>query len=62
MLGLKKKPTSTELIMINSIVSNSSSKCPNELLEKILNVINTLIEIASQSLRNIILDQVCLIL
>jgi formiminotetrahydrofolate cyclodeaminase len=58
MLGLKKKPTSNEIILINSLQSNSASKVPNDILEKIFKCINVLTEIASQSYRNVILDQV----
>ncbi len=58
MLGLRKKPTSSEVILINGLQSNSGSKLPAELLEKILKCVNVLTEIASQSYRNVILDQV----
>lgn len=65
MLGLKKKlsNTSAECSATNSIVSSSassrsSSKILAELLDKILKCMNTLMDIAAQSNRNIILDQV----
>ena len=65
MLGLKKKQSSTsaECSQTNSIVSSStssrsSSKIQSDLLDKILKCMNTLMDLAAQSNRNIILDQV----
>lgn len=59
MLGLKKKPAPTsELTLINSLNRDcSASKLPNDLLEKALKCVNILTQTASQSLRNVILDQ-----
>ena len=58
MLGTKKKPSSNNSSVENSQSITTSSKIQAEFLEKILKCINTLIEIASQSNRNLILDQV----
>ncbi len=58
MLGTKKKPSSNNSSIENSQSITTSSKIQADFLEKILKCVNVLIEIASQSNRNIILDQV----
>lgn len=61
MLGLRKKANPNqagELSLINSITSYSASKISAELLDKVLKCTNVLLEMASQSYRNIIIDQV----
>lgn len=56
MLGLRKKPNTTESTQTS--LYNSASKIQPELLDKVLKCINVLTDIAVQSTRNIILDQV----
>jgi hypothetical protein len=56
MLGLRKKPNTTD--STQAILYNSASKIQPELLDKVLKCINVLTDIAVQSTRNIILDQV----
>lgn len=63
MLGTRKKANASqagELAFINALNSNSSlAKITPELLDKILKCMNTLMDVAVQSLRNVIIDQVC---
>ena len=59
MLGLKKKNAAAASSDTSSpLFYSSASKCPPELTEKLLKCMNILMEIAVQSNRNVILDQV----
>ncbi len=58
MLGVKKKPQTTNNESSQSVIYTSSSKVQLEPMDKILKCMNILMEIACQSNRNVIIDQV----
>lgn len=61
MLGIRKKANISqagELAVINSLSANSLAKISSDLLDKTLKCMNVLMDIASHSLRNTIIDQV----
>lgn len=61
MLGIRKKANISqagELAVINSLNANSLAKISSDLLDKTLKCMNVLMDVASHSLRNTIIDQV----
>lgn len=60
-LGACKKVSQNqagELTQLNSITSSSASKLSTDILDKALKCMNTLMDLATNNYRNVIIDQV----